>query len=760
MGKRRGEFFISMADLPNLIKDLALILVVAGVVTLIFKKLKQSLVLGYIVAGFLVSPHMPYTMSVVDKADIHTWADIGVIFLLFSMGLDFSFRKITKLGIAPFVAVTIILLTMPILGYGAAIALGWSHMEAIFLGAIFAICSSTTIIYKTLTDLKLKQQRFANIVLTVLVLEDVISIVLMVMLSALATGKDMESSEILAIVVKIVFFIVLWFVVGIFLIPLLLRKTRKLLTNEILLIVSLALCFFMAILSSKVGFSSAFGAFIMGSILAETVEGSKIIKVVDPLKDLFGAVFFVSVGMLVDPAVLVQYAFSILLIVLLIIVGQAVFGTIAFLVSGQSLKTAMQCSFSMAQIGEFPFIIVSLGLSLGVIGEFMYPVIVVSSAITTFFTPYVIKASLPCYNFIEKRLPRRWIKVLNRQTIGEDNDTNTGYWRNLLVPMARQTGIYSVLSIATIVLMFTFFLPFARHWLTREWGNIVTALLTLFFIAPFLRAIIVKKNHSEEFKYLWGKSLKNRPTLVLTVVIRTLIASGFIFYIFNYLSNLSFAFATSMAVGAVIPMILSRRLKKRSIKIERIFVQNLHSKEIAATVLGHKLPQYATHLLDRDVHMADFEIPENSTWGGKTLKELNLRNRFRVHVSSILRGKRRINIPRGDTRLFPFDRIEVIGGDEELTAFSQSISEEVYPDDPEIEKREMKLRQLIITSDSLFIGKTLSESGIRNLYNCMVVGIEEGQESFTEVNPARKFEKGDIIWIVGEEQSLNTLGIS
>ncbi|EFZ36810.1 TrkA C-terminal domain protein [Hoylesella oralis ATCC 33269] len=750
-----------MADLPNLIKDLALILVVAGAVTLIFKKLKQPLVLGYIVAGFLVSPNMPYLMSVVDKKDIQTWADIGVIFLLFSMGLDFSFKKITKLGMSPFIAVTTILLTMPILGYAAATCFGWSHMEAIFLGAIFAICSSTTIIYKTLTDLKLKQQRFANIVLTVLVLEDVISIVLMVMLSALATGKDMEGSEILAIILKIVFFIVLWFVVGIFLIPLLLRKMRKLLTNEILLIVSLALCFFMAILSSKVGFSSAFGAFIMGSILAETVEGGKIIKVVDPLKDLFGAVFFVSVGMLVDPHVLIQYALPILIIVILIIVGQAIFGTFAFLLSGQSLKTAMQCSFSMAQIGEFPFIIVSLGLSLGVIGEFMYPVIVVSSAITTFFTPYVIKASIPCYNFIEQRLPKRWIKLLNRQTMGEENDTNSNnYWRNLLVPMVRQTAIYIVLTIAAIVMMFSFFLPFARHLLSREWANIVTGLLTLFLIAPFLRAIIVKKNHSKEFKYLWGKSLKNRPTLVFTIVIRTFIAIGFIFYILNYLSNLSLALITSIAIGAIIPMILSRSLKKRSIKIERIFIQNLHSKEIAATVLGHRRPLYATRLLDRDVHIAEFEVPENSTWGGKTLKELNLRSRFRVHISSILRGKQRLNIPNGDTVIFPFDRIEAIGNDEQLTTFSKSLSNDIYPDDPEIEKREMKLRQMIIKSDSPFIGKTLGESGIRDKYNCMVVGVEEGQENLTMITPSRKFEKGDIIWVVGEEQSLAALGIS
>ena len=387
-----------MSELPHLIKDLALILVVAGIVTIIFKRLKQPLVLGYVVAGFLVSPNMPYTMSVVDIADIHTWADIGVMFLLFSLGLDFSFKKIVKMGSSPIIATCVIVFCMMALGMIVGHGFGWGRMDCIFLGGMLAM-SSTTIIYKAFDDLGLRQQRFASMVMSVLILEDMLAIVMMVMLSALASGANLDGGQMLGSVVRIGFFLVLWFVVGIFAIPWLLRSSRKLINGETLLIIALGLCCAMAVISTKVGFSSAFGAFVMGSILAETVEAEKIIKLVEPVKNLFGAVFFVSVGMLVDPMVLVDYSVPILVLVLTILVGQAVFGSFGFLISGQSLKSAMQCGFSMAQIGEFSFIIASLGLSLGVTGKFLYPVVVAVSVITTFLTPYMIRLSTPAYGW-------------------------------------------------------------------------------------------------------------------------------------------------------------------------------------------------------------------------------------------------------------------------------------------------------------------------------------------------------------------------
>ncbi|MDY3852581.1 MAG: cation:proton antiporter [Prevotella sp.] len=746
-----------MSQLPGLITDLALILVVAGIVTILFKKLRQPLVLGYIVAGFLVSPHMPYIPSVIDHANIKLWADIGVIFLLFSMGLDFSFKRIMRLGMSPFIAVSFIVASMAFVGYSAGRLFGWTHVESIFIAAIFSVCSSTTIIYKTFNDLKLKHHKFTDIVMSVLVLEDVTSIIMMVILPTLAVGSAISGWEFAGTISKIFFFIILWFVVGIFVVPLFLRRIRQYLTNEILVIISLALCFLMSVLSASVGFSSAFGAFVMGSILSETIEGNKIIRVVDPIKDLFGAIFFVSVGMLVEVGVLIEYALPILAIVCFVILGQAIFGTMGFLFSGQSLKTSMRCSFSMAQIGEFPFIIATLGLSLGVIGEFIYPVIVAGSALTTFLTPYIIKSAVPTYNFIEKHLPKRWVKTLHRLSIGEEKVSTDNMWKSLMTSMLYITLINVIVSIGVIQLMLTFALPLLQGFLPDMWANVACGLLTLLFVAPFLRMIISKPNHSDEFKTLWTDGHRNRLPLLFTVLVRIIICVILIFYTSSKLTYMSNALLISVAVALIIPIIMSRHLKQRGIKMERLFIQNLRSKEIESIVLGNDKPVYANHLLDRNVHISIFEIPEDSMWVGQQLKELHLRAKYGVNISGIIRGRKRLNIPDGNACIFPYDKVEAIGTDDQLKSFSLALSEEVYGEDIRMEDREMKLEQIVVTKNCPFVGKTLVESGIRDRYNCLLVGIDEGNENLATINPDRRFAVGDIIWLVGERAALREL---
>ena len=749
-----------MADIPFLVKDLALILMVAGIVTIIFKKLKQPLVLGYIVAGFLVSPHMPYTMSVIDETDIKTWADIGVIFTLFSLGLDFSFKKIVKMGASPIIATIVIVFSMMMLGISIGHGFGWSKMDCIFLGGMLAM-SSTTIIYKAFDDMGLRQQKFAGMVMSVLILEDILAIVMMVMLSAIAGGNNPDGEQMIGSVIKITFFLILWFIVGIFAIPLFLRSVRKLINNETLLIVALGLCCGMAVLSTKVGFSSAFGAFVMGSILAETIEAEKIIKLVEPVKNLFGAIFFVSVGMLVDPKILIEYAIPILALVGSILIGQAIFGTFGFMLGGESLKSAMRCGFSMAQIGEFSFIIASLGLSLGVISNYLYPVVVAVSVITTFLTPYMIRLATPTYQVMEKHLPKRLINILNHFAMSHPSTTQQSKWKSLLRQMLINTVAYSILTAAVIALMFTFVLPFTRSlfpgWKLHWYANAITGILTLVLIAPFLRAIIMKKNHSNEWKRLWVESSINRIPLLFTIVVRFVIALAFIFYICNYLTRFTDALMIIIGIAVVSLMIASRWTKKRSIKMERLFIHNLRSRDIMAQVNGEKKPLYEGHLLDRDIHIGDFDVPEDSSWGGKTLKELHLRERFGVDMSSIMRGSQRLNIPNGDTVIFPGDKLQVIGNDDQLQKFATALSTDLIPEDLEIEKREMKLRQLIISGKSEFCGKSLLESGIRDKYNCMVVGLEEGQENLTKIAPTRTFKKGDILWIVGEESDLQKI---
>ncbi len=749
-----------MAELPTMIQDLALILVMAGIVTLVFKRLKQPLVLGYIVAGFLVSPHMPYTASVADMENIHLWADIGVMFLLFSLGLDFSFKKILKMGASPIISTITIIFSMSMLGVCVGHAFGWSKMDCIFLGGMLAM-SSTTIIYKAFDDLGLRQQQFAGLVMSVLILEDILAIVMMVMLSAIASGNNPDSGQMLESILKIGFFLILWLVVGIFAIPIFLRSVRRLINAEVLLIVSLGLCCAMAVFSTKVGFSSAFGAFIMGSILAETVEAEKIEKLVEPVKNLFGAIFFVSVGMLVDPQILVDYALPILTLVLTILVGQAVLGSFSFMLGGESLKSAMRCGFSMAQIGEFSFIIASLGLSLGVISDFLYPVVVAVSVITTFLTPYMIRLATPAYGLIENKLPSRLISTLNQLSMSHPNSQKQSLWKRLLTQMAMNTLVYSILSSAVIALMFTFVLPFMRKllpgWELHWYANAITGLLTALLISPFLRAMVMKKNHSDEWKTLWTESNRNRLPLLFTILVRGTIAVSFIFYICNYLSRFSNAVMITMGIVALVLMIVSRSVKRRSIVLERLFVNNLRSRDIEAQVQGKKRPLYEGRLLDRDIHISDFEVPANSLWMGSTLKSLNLGKKYGVHISSIMRGGFRMNIPDGEYMLYPCDKLQVIGSDEQLAKFAHALETDVIQEDLMIENREMKLRQIIIREDSPFVGKTLEESGIRSIYSCMVVGLEEGKENLSPVNPKRRFQEGDIIWVVGEEESLNTI---
>ena len=752
-----------MSELPSLVKDLALILVVAGIVTLVFKRLKQPLVLGYIVAGFLVSPHMPYLMSVVDKADIQTWADIGVIFLLFSLGLDFSVKKILRTGAAPVIAACTIIFCMMALGVIVGYSFGWKEMDCIFLGGMLAM-SSTTIIYKAFSDMGLTQKGFASTVMSVLILEDILAIVMMVMLSTLASGASPDGVQVVGSILKIGFFLVLWFVVGLFVIPLFLRSVRKILNNETLLVVALGLCCLMAVVSTQVGFSAAFGAFVMGSILAETVEADKIIRLVDPVKNLFGAVFFVSVGMLVNPKILAGYAVPIFLLVLAILAGQAVFGTLGYLLGGQTLKNAMRCGFSMAQVGEFAFIIASLGLSLHVISDFLYPVVVAVSVITTFLTPYMIRAAEPCYDIVIRFLPKRWVRRLIHIQTGASpgNTVADSLWKVLARKMLINTLVYGILSSAVIAIMFSTVLPVCRlfsvEWTGSHWaGNAVCGFLTVAFVSPFLRSIVMKQNHSEAFKALWTGRRINRLPLIATILARVVIAVSFIFYICNYLTRFQNALMIAIAVGILVLMILSRRLKKRSITLERLFIQNLRSRDIKAQLQGKKKPLFADHLIDRDIHIANLELPDDSLWAGRTLRSLQLRNRFGVHVSSILRGSHRMNIPNGNTILFPGDKLQAIGDDEQLTLFSHAMKAAFQPEDTAIEKHEMKLRCFTVSKTSPFIGKTLRDSGIRDKYNCMVVGVDEGQKNLTLITPSRCLQAGDVLWVVGEQDDLDRI---
>ena len=747
-----------MSQLTPLISDLALILICAGIMTLIFKKLKQPLVLGYIVAGFICTPHFKFTPSVVDSASIHIWSEIGVIFLLFALGLEVSFKKLMKVGGSAVISACTIIFCMILVGVFVGWTFGWNRMDCIYLGGMLAM-SSTTIIYKAFDDMGLRQQRFAGLVLSILILEDILAIVLMVMLSTMAVSQNFEGGEMVYSILKLLFFLILWFVVGIYGIPLFLKRVRKLMSDETLLIVSLALCFGMVYLAALVGFSPAFGAFIMGSIISETIESEHIGKLVSPVKDLFGAIFFVSVGMMVDPAMIVEYKYQILVIVLAVLLGQTIFGTTGVLLSGQPLKTAMQCGFSLTQIGEFAFIIASLGVSLKVTSHFLYPIVVAVSVITTFLTPYMIRLAVPAYNVIDKYMPSRWRRLLDRYSSGASVANHSNNWKKLVIAIIRIVLIYAVLSIAVTALFLHFIVPLATDMLGDLWGRILGAVLTITAIAPFLRAMIMKKNRSEEFKSLWSDSRFNHAPLISIILLRIVIAIGFIVFIIENLFRASAALMVGIAIIVVCAMILSRFLKKQSIVLERTFVRNLHYKEIQQEYLGEKQPEYAGRLLDRDLHLSDFLIPAESAWAGKTLRELDLGKKYDVHVASIIRGKHRLNIPDGNTCIFPNDLIQVIGTDEQLSLFASVAEKAIHTyDDEDFGKHEMKLKQFVVAKDSPFVGHSIIECGIRNKYHCLVVGIESaGEDVLRTPQVHMPLKEDDVVWVVGEEDDLNQL---
>ena len=746
-----------MAEIEPLIADLALILICAGVMTLIFKKLKQPLVLGYIVAGFIASPHLSITPSVIDTASIHTWSDIGVIFLLFALGLEFSFKKIVKVGGPAVIAALTIIFGMIFLGFTVGSSFGWSKMDALFLGGMISM-SSTTIIYKAFEDLGIAKKQFAGLVMSILILEDILAVVLMVVLSTVAVSNNFEGKELLFSVGKLAFFLILWILVGIYLIPLLLRWAKKLMNDETLLVVALGLCFGMVVVAAKTGFSAAFGAFIMGSILAETIEAEHIEHLVKPVKDLFGAIFFVSVGMMVDPALIGQYWLPIVVITLTVIIGQLLFATVGVLLSGQNLKTAMQCGFSLTQIGEFAFIIATLGVSLGVTGSFLYPIVVAVSVITIFLTPYMIRLAEPAYEFVYKHLPGRFRTFLDNYAASSASPSTSkdSEWRRYLGSILKVIVIYGILCIAICGLSFGLLVPLVDRWIPAPWAHILSAAITLVVLSPFLRTIVIKHSHSEAFKTLWEESRANRPILVATVVLRYVLALGFVFYVLARLFHISVVLIALIALVAVFVIVSSKFIKKNSRRIEQTFLTNFRSRELRAEYLGEKKPEYASRLLSKDLHLADFDVPAEIPWGGKTLAQLNLGQRFGIQVVSLLRGELRINIPKASDCIFPQDRIQVIGSDSDLEEFGKHLKASAIDlEDERYHSGEMLLRCVPVTGTSPFLGLTIRDSGIRDRFHCLVAGVEKPDGELHAPSVHFPFEVGDILWIVGEKEDVD-----
>ena len=541
--------------------------------------------------------------------------------------------------------------------------------------------------------------------------------------------------------------------------PIILKKAKSVLNDETLLVFSLGLCFCMVLFAMKVGFSSALGAFVMGSVLAETLEAERVESIVRPVKDLFGAIFFVSVGMMVNFSIIIEYIVPILILVSTIVVGQITFASMGLILSGQSLKVAIQSGFCLTQIGEFAFIIAMLGTNLGIIDDFIYPVIVAVSVITIFITPYMMRLSEPAYAYIDKRLPENWKNLIEERASAGKSARSENMWRDLLLQILKIVAVYSILAVAIIILSFNYISPMIVENVSGIWGKILASTLTILLVSPLLRAMVAKKNHSIEYKYLWYANKFNRTPLVALTILRFVLAFSFVSFILIRIFNAKVGLLALIASILVLLMLVSKRLKYLSIKLERKFLHNLNSREYEQGEKKKKEAGYkqvlATQLSSFDVHLVDYIITQNAICVGKKLKELNYRQRFGIHVVSILRGKQRINIPGGDMQIFPLDKILVLGTDEQLEKFQEEVKLET--EFPENSYHRVKIEQFEITAKSPFLGKTLLESGIRENANCTVVGIE--RNGIPTMNPESQtiFLEGDFVWVVGETAKLRQL---
>ena len=761
-----------MEHLPDLIKDLALILISAGFVTILFKWLKQPVVLGYIVAGFVAGPffeqfledligihtgnfvfYLRQLPSVTDIANITIWAEIGVIFLLFALGLDFSVKKLLQVGGTASIATLINMGSMIIIGYVIGAFLGWSKMDSIFLGGMLSM-SSTTIIIKAFTDMNLQKRKFAGIVFGMLIVEDLAAIIMMVLLSTVAVSNHFEEIELLNSLLKLIFFMFIWFVVGIYLIPTIFKKLKNYLNYETLLILSVGLCLGMVLFATSVGFSAALGAFIMGSILSETIESKHIEHLIESLKNFFGAIFFVSVGMMIDPATIWENGLIILFFTFVVLVGRIIFATLGVIASGQGLKVSVQSGFSLAQIGEFSFIIATLGMTLGVMSEMLYPIIVAVSVITTFTTPYCIKISPAVSDYIEKHIPEKWSALItgyantNYKVAKTQND-----WHKFLKNILLHVAVNFTLAIAVIMLCRTIVMPFMEKNISGIGASIISAAITLILMTPFLWSIVMRKNSSNKFKKLWEDNHFNKGALASLIFFRGLLAVMLILFVLIPLFPKATVWLVIIALVFTTGIAFSQGFKTQSKKIEKRFLQNLHQKqtheEKKTTIPIH----VANDLKSKDMHIEEFRVSPDSPIIGKSLKEINFKQTAGVYVISILRGSNKINIPYADERIYPYDELVVIGSDEEFSLLNETINYKEVKDIEEVSCH-IVLSQYEIEKDSTLIGKTLQDADTRSKTKTMIISIEREDRSITEFTSDFTFREGDTLWLAGEEENL------
>ena len=757
-----------MSEEFNLVKELALILISAGLFTIISKALKQPLILGYIVAGFIIGPHLGLFPKFADSGTVDQWSELGIIFMLFSLGLEFSFKKLFKIGGSALTVAMAQFIGMFTLGIVVGSALSWTTLESVFLGGMMSM-SSTAIIIKAYGDMGLKKAGHAPLVFGALVFQDMIAVLLLVLLSTLAVSDKFAGGEMLLGLAKLAFFMILWFLVGIYLIPTLLKKASAYLNDEILLITALGLCFGMVTLANLAGFSSALGAFVMGSLLAETLQGERIHKLTQGIKDMFSAIFFVSVGMMVDPDVIARYWPVILLLTIVAMAGIITFATSGALIAGQGLERSVLCGFSLAQLGEFSFIIASLGCSMGVLRSFIYPVIVTVSVITTFTTPYMIKAGQPVFEFLKRKLPAGFVSRVD-STLGKDctgSDAEQTEWRRLLKAYILRIVLYGVILVAILMGSQLWLDKFIINIAPESWSDTVTSLITvvvtLVIMSPFLAGIaVIGKQIARSSKKLIQEKKSNFWPVISMALFRIFLAIAFVIAVIAGNFHLSYwAFLLIAVAGLVFFLMASHEISRFS-HVEQRFIENLNLKDEYTrrmTPVGSAVNDKLSHY---DIHTQIIQVPADTNFAGKKLRDIPLRHESGANIVRIMRGCRSIFVPSGDEIIFPFDNLVAVGTTDQLNALENIISREQYHPAVETEtanngnvatdNAEFELEQIELGPESYLTGKSLAQADMRS-YGCMVISIIRGDDIITNPSPDMIFREKDIVWLAGEKSA-------
>ena len=757
--------------LDNLIYDLALILIVASIVTLIFKKIKQPVVLGYIVAGFLISPNFTYLPTVVESADIHVWANIGVVFLMFGLGLEFSFKKLTTVGGSAFVIALTVMAAMILIGTGLGSVLGWGKMDCIFLGGMLSM-SSTMIILKAYEEYDLKKEKFAQMVLGTLVIEDIAGIFMMIVLSTISVSQNVSGLAMFTEIGMMLIYLVIWLIAGIYIIPSFLKKVSGLLNEELLVIVSVGICMGMVVIADWIGFSSALGAFMAGSILAGTVQAGKTERTVKPIKDLFGGIFFVSVGMMIEPDLLIEYIVPILIVTAVTIVGQMTFVTIGIMLSGHSLHTAIRGGFSMVQIGEFSFIIATMGMSLGVISDFLYPIIVCVSVITSFTTPIFINNAEKVYTVLNRNMPMSLRRFLRKNT-SEDrgNSDKDRDWMIYIRKVIMRTGICSVM----LFVIYWVGMHYLEPYIAEEAGSILagdflTAVILCALMVPFVN--LMHGTNKELFTKLWLKKGSNRLPLLTLKTLRILIAACFVSLVLRKLFHIPFGVLVLISIIPIMIIIRSDYINGMTIALELRFLSNFSEKTLAKEKKERGI-RGEHHWLNESLFVAEFQV--KNTDDHKMIYDFAKSKAFTVTIIKIIREDKRINMPRPSEAVYEGDILHMLGTPDEIESCMMLLENEdciEYTEREDVmlkdyiygqvfkgieEKKQLICCPISVDAGSEFRGKSIKNSRIREKYRGTIIGIERGNLPIINPDLDTIIQQGDLLWVLGSKKMADSL---